>query len=154
MRESAFNSTVDAAQAKVEGDVRSQVNQVTNSYDAVRRSMSGAHVAEVAEAIADPIFRDTVRSMNIPPELASELREQMMVTIRQRCGEISQGKDAEQREMRAREEEKDTKKPSSQTETFDPEAFDPSPSSASPRLKSDSGERLNAPPKKRSFLAA
>lgn len=90
--------------------------------------------------------------MNIPPELASELREQMMVTIRRRCGEISQGRDAEAREMRAREEEKDTKKPSSQTETFDPESFDPSPSSASPRLKRDFGERVDAPPKKKSFL--
>lgn len=154
MRESAFNSTVEAAQAKVEGDVRSQINQVTNNQDAVRRTMSGAHVAEVAESIADPIFRDTVRSMNIPPELASELREQVMVFIKHRCGEISQGKDVEAREMRAREEEKDTRKPNAQTETFDPESFDPYPSAASPRLKSDFGERLNTPPKKRSFPAA
>jgi hypothetical protein len=90
--------------------------------------------------------------MNIPPEVAGELREQMMVFIRNRCGEIAQGSDVEAREMRAREAEKATKKQGGNVEMFDPESFDLSPSAASPRLKPE-GSASPAPSlKRRSFL--
>ncbi len=149
MRDVGLSSTVEAAQAKVQGEVREQVSRAAgSSHDAVRRSVSGVEVAEVAGQIADPIFRDTVRALNIPSELAGQLREEMMVFIKNRCAEISQANHRRQTEQGPREEQeqkeeqKKKRNPSEERqEAFNPESFDPSARIESPRLKVHSGER-------------